>query len=276
LELKLQKESETVVKKLLKYIPKKVIYIMLCLLLAIVLGFVVNIRGKAKSIGNFLGESLGTNVGKVMGSFDALTHYKEAYAEGKEEGLSAKDTTAEVVSKIQELNKLEVLVASVKLNDIHSVGKEDNPDYAALYLLKGNAVFTVDLSKVEIQDRENEISILLPEPEMELIIDQREIEKVAEYQKNYFKGSAEDGFDAYLASMSKIDEQSEEVVANYDELIKMARESARKQVEQLVGTVSVSETNVKVGFQAADQKSQKTDTASENGTNETDDQTKFD
>lgn len=261
MELKLQKESEKVVKKLLKYIPKKVIYIMLCLLLAIVLGFVVNIRGKAKSIGNFLGESLGTDVGKVMGSFDALTHYKEAYAEGKEEGLNAKDTTAEVVSKIQELNKLEVLVASVKLNDIHSVGKEDNPDYAALYLLKGNAVFTVDLSKVEIQDRENEISILLPEPEMELIIDQREIEKVAEYQKNYFKGSAEDGFDAYLASMSKIDEQSEEVVANYDELIKIARESARKQVEQLVGTVSVSETNVRVEFQAADQKGQKVDVA---------------
>mgnify|MGYP007123076101 FL=1 len=99
-------------KKLLKYIPKKVIYIMLCLLLAIVLGFVVNIRGKAKSIGNFLGESLGTNVGKVMGSFDALTHYKEAYAEGKEEGLSAKDTTAEVVSKIQELNKLAVIPVS--------------------------------------------------------------------------------------------------------------------------------------------------------------------
>lgn len=61
--------------------------------------------------------------------------------------------------------------------------------------------------------------------------------------------------------MSKIDEQSEEVVANYDELIKIARESARKQVEQLVGTVSVSETNVRVEFQAADQKGQKVDVA---------------
>lgn len=274
--MKLQKESETVVKKLLKYIPKKVIYIILCLLLAIVLGFVLNIRGKAKSIGNFLGESLGTNAGKVMGSFDALTHYKEAYAEGKEEGLSAKDTTAEVVSKIRELNRLEVLVASVKLNDVHSVGKEDDPDYAALYLLKGNAVFTVDLSKAEIQNGENEISILLPEPEMELIVDQREIKKVAEYQKHYFKGSAEDGFDAYLASMDKIGEQSKNVVANYDELIKMVRESARKQVEQLVGTVRVSESNVKVGFQVADQKSPKTDAVSENGTNETEDQTKSD
>lgn len=240
-------------KKLLKYIPKKVIGIMLCLLLAIVLGFVVNIRGKAKSIGNFLGESLGADVGRALGSFEALTNYKEAYAEGKEEGLSAKDTTAEVVNKIQELNKLEVLVASVKLNDVHSVGKEDNPDYAALYLLKGNAVFTVDLSKAEIQNGENEISILLPEPEMELIVDQREIKKVAEYQKYYFKGSAEDGFNAYLASMDKINEQSKNEVANYNELIKMARESAKKQVEQLVGTVSVSESNVKVGFQATDQ-----------------------
>lgn len=152
LELKSQKESEVIVKKLLKHIPKKALYIMLCLFLAFVLGCTVNIWGKAKSIGNFLGESLGADVGKAMGSFEALTDYKEAYADGKEEGLSAKDTIAEVVNKIQELNKLEVLAASVKLNDIHSVGEKEDPDYVALYLLKGNAVFSVDLSKAEIQN----------------------------------------------------------------------------------------------------------------------------
>lgn len=111
---------------------------------------------------------------------------------------------------------------------------------------------------------------------MELIVDQREIEKVAEYQKHIFKGGAEEGFDAYLASMEKLSDRSEEVVANYNELIKIARESAKKQVEQLVGTVAVSEADVKVEFQATDQKSQKADAALEDGTNKTEEQTKSD
>lgn len=249
-------------KKLLRCIPQKVPYIVLCLFLAGVLGFVVNIRIKAKSIGSFLGEAAGSDAGRVMGSFEALTDYRDAYAEGKEEGLSARDTTAEVANKIYELNKLEVLVAGVKLKNVHSIGEGENQEYAALYLLKGDAVFTVDFSEAEIQSEGGRISVMLPEPEMDLIIDQRKINKAAEYQKYFFSGSAEDGFDAFLASMNEMDSQTKETLVNYDVLMAAAKDSAIKQVEQLLRAVSVPEPDVEIEFR---KEGQTTDTASENG-----------
>ncbi|MDE7416943.1 MAG: DUF4230 domain-containing protein [Lachnospiraceae bacterium] len=250
-------------KKLLKILPKEAKYIIPCIVLTGILVFVVSIRMKADYIGNSLGEMTGSSVGKVIGSFEALTDYREAYAEGKEEGLSAKDTIAEVANKVQELKRLEVLVASVKLKDEHLIGKEDSLDYAALYLLKGDAVFTVDFNETEIRKEGDILLLTIPEPEMELIIDQSKLEKVAEYQKFFWSGSAKDGFDAYLASMAKVAEETKETLVNYDTLMKAARESAEKQVEQLVNSVSVSEVEVKIEFKEKETGAQNTDLDSE-------------
>lgn len=247
-------------KKLFIELRKKAVYIVLCILLAGVLMIVISIRMEADSIGKVLGETTGSSVGKVIGSFEALTDYREAYAEGKEEGLSAVDTTAEVTNKVQELNKLEVLVAGVKLRDEHSVGDEE---YVALYLLKGDAVFTVDFRDAEITKEENVLLITIPEPEMELIIDQSKLEKVAEYQKFFWSGSAEDGFDAYLASMAKVTEETKESLANYDTLMKAAKESAESQVKQLVNSISVSEIEVKIKFKETEKTTQNTESDSE-------------
>ncbi len=231
-------------KKLLKKIPKSGIYIIPCVFIACVLIYVIILRVNAESMGTTFGQSAGSQVGKFVGSFEALTDYREAYAEGREQGLSAEDTTAEVANKIKEVERLEVLVASVKLNDIHTVGD----DYAALYLLKGDAVFAVDLSKAEITEESDGLHISLPQLEMDLIVDQSKIEKVAEYQKLLFNGSSEDGFDAYLNSMAKIVEESEETLVNYDSLKKTAEETAIKQVEQLANSVAVEKRDVIVTF----------------------------
>lgn len=231
-------------KKLLKKIPKSGTYIIPCVFIACVLIYVIVLRVNAESMGTTFGQSTGSQVGKFVGSFEALTDYREAYAEGKEQGLSAEDTTAEVANKIKEVERLEVLVASVKLNDIHTVGD----DYAALYLLKGDAVFAVDLSKAEITEESDGLHILLPQLEMDLIVDQSKIEKVAEYQKLLFNGSSEDGFDAYLNSMEKIVEESKETLVNYDSLKKTAEETAIKQVEQLANSVAVEKRDVIVTF----------------------------
>lgn len=233
-------------KKLLKKIPKSGTYIIPCLFIACVLLYVIILRVNAESMGTTFGQSTGSQVGKFVGSFEALTDYREAYAEGKEQGLSAEDTITaeEVANKIKEVERLEVLVASVKLNDIHTVGD----DYAALYLLKGDAVFAVDLSKAEITEESDGLHILLPQLEMDLIVDQSKIEKVAEYQKLLFNGSSEDGFDAYLNSMAKIIEESKETLANYDSLKKTAEETAIKQVEQLANSVAVEKRDVIVTF----------------------------
>lgn len=231
-------------KKLLKKIPKSGTYIIPCVFIACVLIYVIILRVNAESMGTTFGQSTGSQVGKFVGSFEALTDYREAYAEGKEQGLSAEDTTAEVANKIKEVERLEVLVASVKLNDIHTVGD----DYAALYLLKGDAVFAVDLSKAEIVEESDALLILLPQLEMDLIVDQSKIEKVAEYQKLLFNGSSEDGFDAYLNSMAKIVEESKETLVNYDSLKKTAEETAIKQVKQLANSVAVEKRDVVVKF----------------------------
>ena len=195
-------------------------------------------------MGTTFGQSTGSQVGKFIGYLEAKEDSDKAYEEGKEQGLSAEDTLAEVANKIKEVECLEVLVASVKLNDIHTVGEE----YAALYLLKGDAVFSVDLSKAEIMEKSDGIYIALPPLEMDLLVDQSKIKKVAEYQKRFFNGSSEAGYDAYLNSMAKIIEESEETLVNYDSLKKTAQETAKRQVSQLVNSVAVEKRNVIVTF----------------------------
>lgn len=225
-------------------IPKSGRYIIPCVVIACILFYAIILRVKAESIGTMYGQSAGSKVGKFVGSFDAFTDYREAYAEGKEQGFSAEDTVAEVAYKMKEVEKLDVLVASVKLNNMHTIGD----DYAALYLLKGDAVFTVDLGKAEISEETDGIHIVLPPLEMDLIVDQSKIEKVAEYQKQIFNGSSEDGFDAHINSMKKIVEESKESLVNYDSLMKTAEETAKKQVTQLANAVAINKRYVTVEF----------------------------
>lgn len=231
-------------KNLLKKIPKTGTYTIPCVFIACVLIYVIILRVNAESMGTTFGHSTGSQVGEFVGSFEALIDYREAYAEGKEQGLSAEDTTAEVANKIKEVERLEVLVASVKLNDIHIVGE----DYAALYLLKGDAEFIVDLSNAEITEESDGLHIILPQLEWDLKVDQSKTEKVAEYQKLLFNGSSEDGFDAYLNSMAKIVKESKEKLVNYDSLKKTAEETAIKQVSQLANSVAVEKREIIVTF----------------------------
>lgn len=228
----------------MKKLLKNGTYSILCILLACVLIYVIILRMKAESMGTTFGQSTGLQVGKFIGSLEAKEDYDKAYEEGKKQGLSAEDTLAEVANKIKEVEHLEVLVASMKLNDIHTVGEE----YAALYLLKGDAVFSVDLSKAEITEKSDGIYIALPQLDINLIVDQNKIRKVAEYQKRFFNGSSEIGYDAYLNSMAKIVEESKETLVNYDSLNKTAQETAKRQVSQLVNSIAVEKRNVIVTF----------------------------
>ena len=229
----------------MKKLLKNSTYSILCILLACVLIYVIILRINAESMGTTFGQSTGSQVGKFIGSLEALENYEKAYADAIEDALDAEDTTAEVANKIKEVECLEVLVASVKLNDIHTIGEE----YAALYLLKGDAVFSVDLSKAEITEKSDGLYIVLPQLDMNLIVDQNKIKKVAEYQKRFFNGSSEAGYDAYLNSMAKIVEESKETLANYDSLKKTAQETAKRQVSQLANSVAVEKRDIIVTFQ---------------------------
>ena len=244
------KQTGSGFKKLSTFLnPKRLILTGILLILFLVFVWSISLRFRAEAMGAAVGETMGAGSGKLMGSFEALLDYREAYAEGKEEGLSAVDTTADIVNRMKECGKLEILAAGVKLNDIHSIGD----DYMALYLMKGDAVFTIDLGQAEILEREDGLYITIPEPEMELTVNQNNTEKLAEYQRYSFSGSAEEGLQAYLNSMAKIDEKSKESIANYEALIQAARDSAETQVTWLVNSISVSKKEVYVNFFEAEE-----------------------
>ena len=235
-------------RKILKKLPSFAFPLIGCLLAASLLALAIYYNTNMSSLGNSIGRKTGMLVGKAIGSFEGLTKGREeGSAAGKAEGLSAKDIEGDIANKIHEVGNLEVLVASVKINDFHSIGKDKK--YAALYLLKGDVVFSVDLSRINIVANGNDIQITIPSPHGELYIDQSQIEKVAEYQEHFFSGSAEDGFDAYLNSMDKLNEASAETLDNYDALIKAAKESAEKQIRHLALSVAVDSYQVNVEFE---------------------------
>lgn len=223
------------VSKSTKGIPVFTILLSCCILAGLILIYAIYLNVTAYTHGNEMGKRIGSLAGKAVGSFAGMTEGREqGFADGKAAGLSAEDTVAEIANGLHQINHLEVLVASVKASNIHTIGDDD---YKAIYLLKGNAVFTVDLSKAVIDLKDNELKVLLPLPEGKLFIDQSKIEKIAEYQKHFFSGSAESGFEAYLNSLQNISEATAETLDNYDVLIEAAKESAKKQVQQLALSV---------------------------------------
>ena len=201
---------------------------------------------RSENIGESIGSGAGKMTGLAVGSYRGVTDGLEKGADaGKEAGLNSDDLTMEISNAIREVGKLEVLVANVEIPDYHEVGKK----YAALYLFRGSAVFSVYLSKASIsKTAEGEVIILLPEPEAVVNINDSETELLAEYQRKFFNGSADDGFQAYLNSLRLIDQISLEKVSNYDVLMNMAKNSAKKQVEMLTGNVCVNCGRISVLF----------------------------
>jgi len=222
-------------KDIFKKIPKDGLPIILCVLIAIAMIYSINLRIQASSIGSGIGSGTGSIVGKAVGSFEGMGKgITEGTKAGKEEALSAEETVADISNRIQKSENLEVLVASVKLTNFHTIGK----DYAALYLANGNVVFTVDMSKAEVRKENKNLYITLPKPAGNLYIDNSSISKVAEYQRKIFNGSAEDGFDAYLNTLKKVQAASEETLDNYDALLTSAEDAAERQVTLLAEGVS--------------------------------------
>ena len=234
-------------KKRNKRSHKNVLLIIVsALILILLIVCSVELRVNAKSIGAGIGNSIGELTGKAVGSYEGMTQGSvEGAAAGKTAGLSAEDTKAQIVTQLSQVNKLEVFVAGVKLNDFHTIGKDENPDYAALYLIKANVVFSVDLSNAKISFSGNTLHIRLSEPDASLYFTGSP-EKMAEYQKYPFSGNVKDGYDAYLNTMEKIQSATLDDLNNKDALISAAKKSAENQIELLVKSASVAGKNISV------------------------------
>lgn len=177
------------------------------------------------------GEVIGTAVGNVEGAIEAVNHYEEM----KYDELTSNDTTAEIANTIQtdvhSLGKLQVLDAEVAITDMHKVGDT----YEALYLLRGHAIFTVNLNEmtVTVSPDEKEIALVLPQPTVQVNINHEKTEQLADWQKGFFNGSDEDGFIAYLSSLKQVRTATKEQIENYDMLLATATEFAVSHVRSI-------------------------------------------
>lgn len=235
-------------EKVLKDIPQRAIPFIALALSALLFVYSIALMMGASSRGGSIGQGIGTMVGKTIGSFEGITKgLSEGQEAGKKAGLSAEDTEAEIANEIHQVENLEVLVASVKINDMHTIG--ENEKYAALYMIKGEVIFSVDLQAANVELQNDQLHITLPLPTGKLYIDQSQTEKIAEYQKYYFSGSAEDGFDAYLNTMDKLQKTTAEELENYGVLIDSAKESAKNQVSQLATSANIKNRKVVIEFE---------------------------
>lgn len=206
--------------------------------LLFVLFLAVRMYVGAQKTGETVGSTIGTAVGGAIGSFKGITTGTQAGAEaGREEGLNAKDIkviVADIKDGLGELGKLEILTATASFRDVLGIGN----DYRAFFLLRGNVVFTVDMNQVEIQPVSGaEISILLPVPECTVAIDDTATEKVAEYQKDFFTGDTQAGYEAFLKFVNQRSDELEKSLDGYDALNRQAQNAAEQQVKLLAKSI---------------------------------------
>lgn len=222
--------------KKLKSLKQTTLLILLVAALLVATVFTGYIHHKAGTIGTTVGQTNGKIVGTAIGSAKGITVGTQAGKEaGEQAGLSAEDTNVDIKGSMEALGKLEVLVAGVSLKNINKIGES----YTGLYLINGDAVFSVDLAEAEIsfsQDGED-VYITIPEPGLEVFLDQSSTKKLAEQQKFSLTVTAEDGLVAYLNSMTQTTEKVKETLVNYDLLFADAKEAAKQQVQQLAATI---------------------------------------
>lgn len=191
---------------------------------------------------------LGKSAGVALGSFRGVTQGIADGAEaGKQKGLSAEDTVVTIGTKMAEAGKLQVMLADLRLSDLYKQGPEKNPQYAALLEMKGEGVFTVDLTQAEaVYDAsENQINITIPEPVFTPYLDDSTLEVLAEYQSPLFDGSTADGYTGYLNSRERLEEEAQEKMSA---MMEPAKASALTQVELLARSICGSSASVQVGF----------------------------
>ena len=174
-------------------------------------------RLHAKKIGSSTGEISGTLVGTAIGYSEGATQgISRGLQAGKEAGLSAEDTVAEIKGSFEEVGKLEVMSANVKLVDTFEHG--DN--YSCLFTVDGEVVFTVDLeqSDTTVSINGKKIKVIIPEPQLKFVRDSDSYVVLAEESKNSMPWSdaAKDGRESYIKSLGKIQEEAITKITNYE------------------------------------------------------------
>lgn len=232
-----------IILKFGKYICLLLAVASICLFIFIILPWYKD----SKNTGTNIGAISGSLAGKAVGSYKGITEGRKAgYDSGKLEGLSAKDTEAQVTTTLEQAGSIEVMEVELELDNASQIGKQD-AGYVALYKTNGTAVFTVDVmnSKVEFVDSKT-IRIIAPEPVMSLYLDKDE--KLGDYKKFFSRVDGAEAAEAYFNSNNWTITKVKETLENYDEIADEAKKAAETRIRQLCDYSSVDSRNVIVEF----------------------------
>ena len=233
--------------KKLKNMKQSTLLLLMVAILLVAAVFTGYAHHRAGDMGTAIGKKNGEIVGTAIGSAKGITEgAQKGREDGAQEGLKAEDTIAEIKGAMEDMGKLEVLVAGVTLKNINRIGTA----YTGLFLINGDAVFTVDMAAAEINRSQDgaELSIKVPRPELNVYLDMDSTQKLAEVQKFSLTVDAQDGLTAYLNSMTQTVKKVKDTMANYDSLCLEAENSANAQIRQLVKRICGNDTLVQVQF----------------------------
>lgn len=168
--------------------------------------------------------------------------------------FSSTKVTAKLTS-IREIGMLEVMTASIRVNRYIGIAErnEDKPDYAALYDIPGTVVYSVDLSKLDIDVVNTEVGrrkvlVGIPTPEVSLMVAENEINKLDEWQKGLFTGTAESGYKKYMQASKDSVDAVEKEISDSENLKSRAMESAKTQIDMLIRNLSIDDCDTVLYF----------------------------
>ena len=195
-----------------------------------------------------IGSTLGSLVGKAVGAFEGI---KKGIEDGRETGLSAEDTEG-YLDAMQQVGNLVVLDSDLKIENVNSIGNSTT----ALYVFDANAQYSVDLTRAEVKFKNggDEVVITVPQPQVELYIDETSRATLAEISHFSLTNSAKDGIEAYANSMDELKEKAYEKVSENEALKQIAMEYAVEQIKELASAVSESYRIITVEFREEGQK----------------------
>ena len=158
------------------------------------------------------------------------------------------------IDSIVASGKLGVLSANVNILNSLVLGPSSDPDYKKLYGQEATTVYTVDLSMAEVSRGVNNkgeeiIFVRLPEPEVQLYVDERSTDNIAEFQKNKnWTGSAEEGYFAYNNQQADAYEAMLDSLQESDGLMLTAKNSAINRVSEIVSAIALDGVRCEVFF----------------------------
>lgn len=163
-------------------------------------------------------------------------------------GLNNKSVEVDISSSlnsIKEIGVLEVLtVSSVVYDDISEV-RANEQQYRVLYETPVTAIYSVNLSDLQYDsfiDDNGKKKLFVGIPALVASVSQNEEQRtmIAEFQKSSITGSIDNGYSLFNNSIKKSNEEITKQFQESEELMGLAKESAKKQIQLLIDAMKIN------------------------------------